>query len=85
MNIIVMKPALCHNTCKEGGVMCIPHVPNKTFKADRHERKRSTKASVPFNKKLLEPDPDFTDDRKEKTYSQDKPKSLLDELLSIFK
>lgn len=65
--------------------MCVPHAPNKTFKAEKRERKTSPKASTPFNKKLLEADPDFTDERKDAYVPHKKDKSLLDELLSIFK
>ena len=65
--------------------MCIPHAPSNTFKAEKRERKTSPKASVPFNKKLLEADPDFTDERKGAYIPHEKDKSLLDELLSIFK
>jgi len=64
--------------------MCIPHAPNNTLKADRRKRKRIVKVSTPFNKKLLEPDVDFIDERKHTYIPHDKPKSLLSELFSLF-
>jgi len=63
--------------------MCIPHAPNKTFKADRRERAHKPKMAKPFNKKLLEPDPDFKDERKEVFNFVKKEQSLLDKLFSI--
>lgn len=65
--------------------MCIPHAPTNTFKAEKREKKTKPKASVPFDKKLLEPDPDFKDERTHKFAPNDEHKSLLDGLLSIFK
>jgi len=65
--------------------MCIPHAPNKTFKADRREKRIAPKFSTPFNKKLLKPDPDFKDERKHGYIPQDQPQSILEKLLSIFK
>lgn len=63
--------------------MCIPHAPNKTFKADKRERKSKPKSSAPFNKELLKPDPAFTDERKHAYIPQDKPQTLLGKLFSI--
>jgi len=63
--------------------MCIPHAPSKTFKADRRERHIKPKSSVPFNKKLLEPDPDFKDERTHLYIPHDKPMSLLNKLFSF--
>jgi len=63
--------------------MCIPHASTNTFKADRRERHTKPKSSIPFNKKLLEPDPDFTDERAHIYIPGDKPKSLLDKLFSF--
>ncbi|PHR57567.1 MAG: hypothetical protein COA44_05900 [Arcobacter sp.] len=66
--------------------MCIPHAPSKTFKSERrekHERHLKPKASIPFNKKLLKPDPDFKDERTHLYIPQDKPKSLLNKLFSF--
>ena len=60
---------------RKGKIMCIPHAPSKRFKAKRRERKRRPKASAPFDKRLLKPDPDFTDERKEKAVPDEKPKS----------
>ena len=64
--------------------MCIPHATKKTFKADRRERHIKPKTSVPFNKKLLEPDPDFKDERSHQYIPQNKPKSLLNRLFSLW-
>lgn len=64
--------------------MCIPHAPAHIFKAKKREKKLKPKASVPFNKKLLEPDPEFKDERTHKFVPHDKPKSLLGELFSVF-
>jgi len=63
--------------------MCIPHAPNNSFKSQRREKATKAKISVPFNKKLLEPDPDFKDERRHKSIAQDKPKSLLGKLFSL--
>lgn len=63
--------------------MCIPHAQNNTFKADRREKRVKPKSSSPFNKKLLEPDPDFKDERTHPHISQEKGKSLLDKLFSF--
>jgi len=63
--------------------MCIPHAPNNTFKADRRERKSKLKGSVPFNKKLLEPDPDFIDERKGSYSPQAGSSTFLDKLFSF--
>jgi len=63
--------------------MCIPHAPNNTFKADKRERKSKAKESTPFDKKLLEPDPDFIDERKDTYSPQDKTSTLLDKLFSF--
>lgn len=63
--------------------MCIPHSPTNTFKSEKRERYTKLKSSTPFNKKLLEPDPDFTDERTHTYIPQDKPKSLLDKLFSL--
>lgn len=65
--------------------MCIPHAPTQIFKSKRREKKSKPKASVPFNKKLLEPDPDFKDERRHKYVVHDKPKSFLDGFSSLFK
>ncbi len=65
--------------------MCIPHAPVKTFKSQRRSKAEKPKKSAPFDKKLLDPDPKFIDERKSHTVSRDVPESLLDNLLSIFK
>jgi len=64
--------------------MCMPHS-TKTFKSQRREKKVKPKASAPFNKKLLEPDVDFKDERTHTYIPKAKNKSLLDEFFSIFK
>ena len=65
--------------------MCIPHAPKKTFKADRRERKSQPKSFAPFNKELLKPDPDFTDERKHSYIPQGKPQSLLEKFFSLIR
>jgi len=64
--------------------MCIPHAWGKTFKADRRKREKATKASTPFNKELLKPDPGFRDERHDAYIPEHKDKPLLSELFSIF-
>ena len=49
---------LCNNR-----KMCIPHAPTHSFKAEKRVKHTKPKATVSFNKKLLEPDPGFKDER----------------------
>jgi len=62
--------------------MCIPHG-TKTFKSSKREKKIKTKSSGVFDKKLLEPDLEFIDERVSQYIPQTKSKSLIDKLLSI--
>jgi len=68
---------------EQGEIMCIPHAPNKTFKTDKRERKNKTKKSIPFNKKSLEPDLDFIDERKKNSLCKKKEKGLFYKLFSF--
>lgn len=63
--------------------MCIPHAPNNTFKSKKREKRVKPKVSKPFNKKLLEPDPDFKDERRHQYIPQEKTTSLLNKLFSF--
>ena len=63
--------------------MCIPHAPSNTLKGQKRERHVNPKASVPFNKKLLEPDPDFKDERTYKYIPKKDSGSLLHKLFSF--
>ncbi|MDF1880156.1 hypothetical protein JHD50_02365 [Sulfurimonas sp. MAG313] len=63
--------------------MCIPHAPKQNFTAEKRQRHLTPKASTPFNKKLLEPDPDFKDERTHPYLAQDKHQSLLGKLFSF--
>ncbi len=58
--------------------MCMPHASPKHVSPDKRERK-AKKPLKPFNKELLKPDPDFTDERKH-TYIPKEKKSFLDKL-----
>ena len=61
--------------------MCIPHAPHHAYKAEKREKK--VKPKIPFNKKLLEPDLDFIDERKDSFIPRDKARTLLDKLFSL--
>ncbi len=58
--------------------MCMPHASPKHVSPDKRDKKER-KSLKPFNKELLKPDPDFTDERKH-AYAPKKKKSFLDKL-----
>lgn len=43
--------------------MCIPHFNNVPKQYAKKEKKEAPK-SIPFNERLMKPDPDFVDERK---------------------
>ena len=62
--------------------MCIPHASSSSFSAEKKERKKSKKY-IEFDKKRLEPDPEFIDERT-KTENDEEATSLFDEIKSFF-
>jgi len=58
--------------------MCMPHASPKHSSPDKRDKKER-KSLKPFNKELLKPDPDFTDERKHH-YIPKENKSFLDKL-----
>ncbi len=60
--------------------MCIPQAPAKK-RQPRIRRKERTKKSIPFNKELMKPDPDFVDERITKEPRQ---KSVWQRISKIF-
>ena len=62
--------------------MCIPHAPNKSFSAEHKERKKPKK-HIEFDKKRMEPDPDFVDERT-KPYEKQSEAGLFDRIKSFF-
>ena len=65
--------------------MCIPHTPTHSYKAEKRVKHTKSKVSASFNKKLLEPDPDFKDERTKVPEQKLSQQSFLETLLSIFK
>jgi hypothetical protein len=59
----------------------MPHATPKHSSPDKRE-KRERKAFKSFNKELLNPDPNFRDERKHKYIPKDK-KSFLDKLFGV--
>ena len=52
--------------------MCMQHSPIKLSKSVLPVRREKKKAATPFNKKLLEPDPSFKDERVLKPHEEKK-------------
>lgn len=57
--------------------MCMPHA-SAPLDTGSGRKEKKTHKSIPFNEKLMKPDPDFVDERKQ----EDEPKkSWLEKLL----
>jgi hypothetical protein len=63
--------------------MCIPHATNTKVSLGKGKRTHLPKKSVPFNKKLLEPDPDFIDERKQMNLLEEKTESFWHKIFSF--
>ena len=64
--------------------MCIPHGSTQTVSSTFQKRERHKK-SIPFNEKLMKPDPDFVDERIKVPQKQKHNSSLLSSIVDFFK
>ncbi len=44
--------------------MCIPHYNNAPRQYEENKKRKKAHKSIPLNKELMKPDPDFIDERK---------------------
>ncbi len=78
----LMIHRVIRSSLKKGAVMCMPHGSGTPLFLDRPERSRP-KRHIEFDKRRLEPDPDFIDERT-KPYKPKKSTGLLNGLKALF-
>lgn len=64
--------------------MCMPHGSAQTVSSGFQKKERNKK-SIPFNEKLMKPDPDFVDERVKTQSDTSKERGVLDTIFSFLK